>query len=206
MTTEIFIKSLSGKSWPLFVDQDQTIGEIKEQILLSTGFEDFTSAFLIFNGSVLDNDRLVQDYNIVNMNTLHLVLRNQNPTNEQSLIKFKKVRFFKLVIDNLIIDIFGDFEGRTKGRFSGKTPKQAARKAFTAIVKKYGMNGHDVVDFPIKFRIVESTRGKRKRVHKYCGIRHRLHTPIRQVIQDSHGNNGDKVIVYNYKNNIKRYK
>ena len=77
-----------------------------------------------------------------------------------------------------------------KGLFCGKTPKQAANKAFTSIIKA----GDDkLLGKMINFTIKECTRGTKHREYHYEGIRQKLDAPI----EVQYGG-GDKKIKFNF--------
>ena len=52
------------------------------------------------------------------------------------------------------------------GRFAGKTPKQAAQKAFTQIIRRNKIQDNEF----IRFSIIETTRDSNKRSFTYNGI------------------------------------
>lgn len=75
-----------------------------------------------------------------------------------------KVRFFTLInTDETMI-----------GRFKGKIPLQAARKAFRTFCNNNIINNGDFYDFSIK----ETTRGSDKRIYSYSAKRIELANPI----------------------------
>lgn len=81
------------------------------------------------------------------------------------------------------------------GRFSGLKPKHAANKAFTYLIKQINHIGND----PLRFNIVECTRGSSHKVYNYIGNVIKLDEPIKVTI-------GDRQIEYHYQNRIKKYK
>ncbi len=82
-----------------------------------------------------------------------------------------------------------DKNGETYGHFTGKTPSQAASKAFNSILK----NGSKKTSF--NFNIVESTSGSNQKEFSYHGKREKLDKPVELQI-------GGKTIVKKYKNKI----
>lgn len=93
------------------------------------------------------------------------------------------IRYFSLLdIDN----------GELSGKYYGKTPKQAAMKCFTKLVKKYKQNGY--MPDRIDFHICEKCTGK---IYSYMGESKLLDNPIQVRI-------GDKRITYKRKNSIYR--
>ena len=100
-------------------------------------------------------------------------------------------RYFKCMYNNVC-----------SGRYSGNRPKQAANKAFTAIVRNQG--GNDVcTNKSFKFELVECTRGSARKTHSYEGTRKKLDTPLDVTI-----GSGDNVkkITYRYTNKVKKAK
>ena len=107
-------------------------------------------------------------------------------------------RYFKIVDD----------DGTSYGRFQGKTPKQAANKAFTAITRKAKNKAHQEGEifndeYDCSFTVRECTRGKRgKKMYHYIGKREKLNNPIMVHICDNCGII-QKTIMYKYMNNVK---
>lgn len=89
-------------------------------------------------------------------------------------------------------------DGKTSGRYSGKSPRRAASKAFTQLCKVYNFkNSMDKFNY-IKFSIREVGQNSNK-VHTYMGTRVKLYKPITV-------NRDNKIIRYKYKNIITEYK
>lgn len=89
-------------------------------------------------------------------------------------------------------------DGTTHGRFSGKKPKQAANKALTSILKDKKKN-KETIRGEVKFTITECTRGSTQKEYNYVGKRQKLEKPMEVAI-------GDKKIVYQFQNNVKKAK
>lgn len=83
-----------------------------------------------------------------------------------------------------------DKDGETYGHFTGKTPSQAASKAFNSILKNGSKKANS-----LNFTIVESTQGSNKKEYTYHGKREKLDKPVELQI-------GGKKIVKKYKNKI----
>jgi len=102
---------------------------------------------------------------------------NNNPGNNGYL----PTRYFKCVCD-----------GESFGRFTGGKPKQAARKAFTSLLRQGK-------ESPILFSLIECTRGCKHKEYKYKGDRIELDEPMKLMI----GTGADaKEITYRYNNRI----
>lgn len=97
----------------------------------------------------------------------------------------KKTRYFAIKNDN----------GNTHGRFAGKTPKQAAYKAFSSIVK----NGDCEVNNKFKLCIQEITRGSNRREFFYDAERKKLKKPLQYNIKTNGKTNSTITINYNNK-------
>lgn len=71
---QIFIKTLTGKSIPIKVEDNTLVKEVKSKIQDIEGISTEEQR-LIFSGKQLDDDMPLSHYNITEDNTIHLVLR-----------------------------------------------------------------------------------------------------------------------------------
>ena len=135
----------------------------------------------------------------LNLTTLY-ALDNPKITNPKdymtNLKKFEngyRNRYFKLV-----------YNGAASGRYTGDKPKQAAGKAYTAILKKLKEDSGNINDNnnTIKFGVMECTRGSNRKTYMFEGTRIELNQPMTISIPDGHG--GTREFSYKYYNRIKK--
>jgi len=93
--------------------------------------------------------------------------------------------------------------GRSYGRYTGDTPKQAASKGFTKMLQKMKVEGKTPPKQSTTIYLRESTRGSARKIYGYEASRLKLPKPQKLVITDKETNK-KKTIVYHYRNKIKK--
>jgi hypothetical protein len=126
---------------------------------------------------------------------------------KKKVIKPKKVK--ELIVDDptKLRSFKCEFDGVIFGRYKGRKPKQAASKALTKIVKISGGN-KKCIGTSFTFKMIESSRARKKKVSFYEGSRVELVNPktIEKTFKDKNGNSEIKQIEYFYNNKIKKIK
>lgn len=97
----------------------------------------------------------------------------------------KKVRTFKVKLHN-------EDSTKFRGRFTGKTPQQAGKKALTSLLKEAGKKTGKI-DYVLK----ECSRGCCKKEYGYSGHKFKRKTPNEVSFK-----NVDNLIKYNYDSKI----
>src|SRR3989304_8448605 len=103
-----------------------------------------------------------------------------------------RIRYFKVFTANDI----------KRGRYRGYKPKQAASKAYTALITEMKKRGENINE-PIVFRVIECTRGQKPREYVYKGARMELANPA--VVEVGEGDK-KKVITYKFQNKLTKYR
>jgi hypothetical protein len=101
-------------------------------------------------------------------------------------------RYFKMI----------DNEGKTIGRYTGETPKQAGSKAYTKLVQRTKKAGGKVPK-KVNLFLRESTRRSNRKTYGYVASRRELDVPQELEIKDN-VTGETKKITYYYRNEIKK--
>ena len=82
----IFVKTLTGKTYEFLFDPNMTVYELKKEIKSASGTEPKQQR-LIFAGKQLEEERKLSDYGIKAGSMLHLILRLQGGNENQVVLK-----------------------------------------------------------------------------------------------------------------------
>jgi len=121
---------------------------------------------------------------------------NKPTTSELQGGKVSKKRTFKIKLDDNLYS----------SRITGNTPKQAASKALTLLIKQNQKEGKNIDK--INFTIKETTRSSKQKTYNYVGYRIKLDTPTIYNIttKSSTGEYEKKTISNQYRNKIEKLK
>ena len=72
---EIFVKTLQGKTIPVLVNRNTTVGDLKTIIKYREGFAEETQLYIYAGRSVHTNEKKLTQFEIMKHSTLHLVFR-----------------------------------------------------------------------------------------------------------------------------------
>lgn len=106
----------------------------------------------------------------------------------RSMMKDAQKRSFRLLSDRVNMICYDPI-------FTGRSPSQAAKKAFTYLINKRKLS-NEVVEGEIKFSIIEC---KSKKIFNYVGKRFKMDVPIVINIMK---NGVSKEIIFNYKSKV----
>jgi hypothetical protein len=84
-------------------------------------------------------------------------------------IEFKETQLYKSYIINKPrnFKLINSSTGEYYGRYIGKTPKQAANKAFSSLLRKKYIQNNEIINFSI----IECTRYSKNKIYNYYGKR-----------------------------------
>jgi ubiquitin C len=71
---QLFIRTITGRCFPVDCPDDVTISHLKKLIQVKTGFS-VEAQLLLFRGMLLEDDLFFMDYDLQSESKIHLVMR-----------------------------------------------------------------------------------------------------------------------------------
>ncbi len=142
----------------------------------------------VIKNNVIKNNVIKNNVQRNNELKTNVTINHKNSENKKIEKKIKKEKVYELV----------DFPetGQSYGEYKGKTPKQAARKAFSRLARMSKLNNSNqkFIVFVIK------EKGGKQKEHKYMGQRVRLANDGIKIKR------GNQTVTIKYKNIVNKYK
>lgn len=167
---QLFVKTLTGKTVSIEVEEGESIEDVKAKIAEKEGIPPEQQR-LIFGGQQLQDSKTLDDYNVGDDATLHLVLRLRG---------------------GIISDIIGNGsfkvdESFVKENLSGLTDEdRELMNRFVAVSRRVSVNEEKEEVDSVKTDIVA-----RRALYRIGDVRHKLDSPLEEVVYSSNPKVGE---------------
>ena len=107
--SQLFVRTLDGKSIDILVNFNDRVKTIKELIYKKMGIE-INKQRLIYCGQLMENEKVINSYNIMIHSSVHLVILDEKEIDEENNENDEKIIKIDSHTLNLIIEMKKNFD------------------------------------------------------------------------------------------------